>query len=123
MWLQDRALQTVHSGFAADATGGVLFLGDSGAGKSTSAVACALDGLHFLSDDYTVIEERAEGVWFGHSPYCSIFFKPAHLDERFPELASKAERNGLPSEAKILLYLQGLAPKSPLAGAAIEALA
>ncbi|NCC31698.1 MAG: hypothetical protein EOM24_06670 [Chloroflexia bacterium] len=49
--------QIVHAAAVGNATGGVLLIGNTGAGKSTTALSClAQDGLHFLSDDKCLVQ-------------------------------------------------------------------
>jgi hypothetical protein len=50
--LREFGWQIVHAAAVGTATGGVLLVGNTGAGKSTTALSClAQDGLRFLSDD------------------------------------------------------------------------
>ena len=48
---------------------GALVVGGPGAGKSTTALACAASGFGFLGDDHIGIEEADDGGFFGHSLY------------------------------------------------------
>jgi hypothetical protein len=69
--------------------GGVLLAGRGGSGKSTTAVACLLDGSWaYLADDYCVVRVGAE-IPTVHSLYCS-----AKLDHKtlaaFPALSDRA---------------------------------
>lgn len=66
VWCLDRGGQVVHAGLVAEGEVGALLVGEGGAGKSTTALACAAAGLRFLGDDFVVVEETAEG-WIGHS--------------------------------------------------------
>lgn len=50
-WTADHGLQLVHAAAVGHATGGLLLVGRSGSGKSTTALACLEAGLGFAGDD------------------------------------------------------------------------
>lgn len=50
-WAADHGLQMVHAAAVGHATGGLLLVGRSGSGKSTTALACLDAGLGFSGDD------------------------------------------------------------------------
>lgn len=52
-------LQFVHGAAVAIGDRAVLLAGAAGSGKSTTALACALDGLGYLADDYCAVEPGA----------------------------------------------------------------
>jgi len=53
--------QVVHAAAVGNADGGVLLVGGTGAGKSTTALSClAQEGLHFLSDDKCLVRLAPE---------------------------------------------------------------
>jgi hypothetical protein len=58
-----RGMVPLHAACVGRGRRGLLLLGDSGAGKSTMSLACALDGCAFLSDDGVFAE--AEGKLHG----------------------------------------------------------
>lgn len=66
-WTGRDGMQLVHAGAVGDASGAALLAGAGGAGKSCTAIACALAGLSYVSDDYCVIESgtgaRARSVF------------------------------------------------------------
>lgn len=54
--LQEFGWQIVHAAAVGTDAGGVLLIGNTGAGKSTTALSClAQDGLRFLSDDKCLV--------------------------------------------------------------------
>jgi hypothetical protein len=55
-WLASRGVQMLHVAAVGDASGAALLVGAGGAGKSTSALACAHRGLGFLGDDLCVVD-------------------------------------------------------------------
>ncbi|MBU3728297.1 MAG: hypothetical protein FGM37_03485 [Phycisphaerales bacterium] len=54
-WTGGHGMQLVHAGAVGDASGGALLAGAGGSGKSCTALACALAGMSYVSDDYCVI--------------------------------------------------------------------
>ncbi len=60
-WLESPTVQLVHAGAVALDGRGVLIVGVSGRGKSTTALACAQSGFSFLGDDMCVVEAGSGG--------------------------------------------------------------
>lgn len=54
-WGADRGLRLVHAAAVGHASGGLLLVGRSGSGKSTTALACLEAGLGFAGDDYCLL--------------------------------------------------------------------
>ena len=54
-WLRAQGCQLVHAAAVGTAQGGVLIVGQGGAGKSTTALACLLAGMRYVADDYCVV--------------------------------------------------------------------
>jgi len=69
-WLQTRGVVTVHAAAVACEGRAALIVGDSGSGKSTTALACAAAGFGFLGDDQVAIT-RDEGRAVVHSLFAS----------------------------------------------------
>jgi hypothetical protein len=84
-WLSSSGMQLVHAGAAGVTGGGVLFVGKSGSGKSTSTLACLEAGMQYAGDDYVVV--ASEPVPTVHALYSSGKLDPGQM-ARFPELAS-----------------------------------
>jgi hypothetical protein len=57
-----RGIQIVHGASVAINGRAVLLAGNGGAGKSTTALACALAGFEYLGDDYCAVEPAAGKV-------------------------------------------------------------
>jgi hypothetical protein len=53
----------VHAAAVGDTSGVVLLIGAGGSGKSTSALACLLDGMTFLGDDYVALTFDPDLAW------------------------------------------------------------
>lgn len=85
-WLQSRGVVTVHAAAVACDGRAALIVGDSGSGKSTTALVCAAAGLGFLGDDQVAIS------WSGGTATAHSLFASARVDglgeqvwEAFPE--------------------------------------
>jgi len=85
VWYRDHGVQQLHAGLVAHEGKGVLFIGQSGSGKSTCTLACALDGFDYLGDDHNGLQMTGDGRCLGHSFYNAARIGPTHLDH-FPEL-------------------------------------
>jgi len=108
-WHNDRGVQMVHAGLVAQHGNGVLFVGKSGCGKSTSALACLSAGFDFLSEDYVGLQRLDDGSFIGHSLYNSVFLSPDHL-ARFPALIPYV-MEGMPHEEKSAVVLSQVFPE------------
>jgi hypothetical protein len=84
-WAALRDIQLVHGGFVARRGQGALLLGASGAGKSTSALACLCAGFSYLGDDVVGLQERDDGSFVGHSLFGFGKLERSHA-ERLPML-------------------------------------
>jgi hypothetical protein len=56
VWLSRRGIQLVHGGAVGTTAGGVLVVGKSGAGKSTTALSCLDSELSYAGDDYILVK-------------------------------------------------------------------
>lgn len=84
-WYRDRGVQPLHAALVSRGGRGVLFVGVSGSGKSTCALACALAGFEYLGDD-TVGFALVDDECVGHAVYASARIDDTMI-ERFPALA------------------------------------
>jgi hypothetical protein len=101
-WLGLHGVQLLHAGAVGTPQGGVLLAGRSGAGKSTTALACVVAGLSYAGDDYCAIAAHPRPM--AHSLYNSAKLNWADL-HRFPQLPDVARRAG---DEKALVFLQAL---------------
>jgi hypothetical protein len=93
--------QPLHSGAVGSGGCGVLVAGRSGAGKSTTTLACLEAGMDFVGDDYVLVDVDRH---VAHGLYCTAKLEPNNLS-RFPELTaliSNADRLGT---QKAMLHL------------------
>jgi len=82
-WAAPTTLQPVHAGAVGRGGHGVLVAGNSGAGKSTTTLACLEAGLDYAGDDYVLVDVESATV---HSLYGTAKVEPENLG-RFPALA------------------------------------
>jgi hypothetical protein len=109
-WHNDRAIQLTHAGLVARNGNGILLVGKSGSGKSTTSLACVTAGFDYLSEDYVGLESCPDGSFMGHSIYNSVFAKTTHL-ARFEELFPHAIKGRLPHEEKSVIILSRIFPE------------
>ena len=102
-WLGDQDVQFVHAGLIESDGHGILFVGNGGAGKSTSSISCLLGGLGYLGDDFVALEERHDR-FLGHGLFASCLLDNHHI-RRFPDLLPHARNAHHAHEDKMVLYL------------------
>lgn len=105
--LADRSLALAHSAAVGTGRGGVLIVGKSGAGKSTTALACVASGWSLVSDDYCVLTTQG-------APSAHGLFRFAKLEDRATRLlpdVSRPEEPGFESHPKRIIALDRLAPE------------
>jgi hypothetical protein len=68
-WATDHSMAMLHASCVATDGGAAIVAGRSGAGKSTTAVTCALAGFRFLGDDVCIVELDADGGPVVHALY------------------------------------------------------
>jgi len=61
-WARDQGLVTCHAAAVADGDAGLLLCGSSGAGKSTTTLACLAAGMRAAGDDYVLVEPGAPPI-------------------------------------------------------------
>ena len=108
-WCNDYGVQVIHAGLVVHQGQGILFVGKSGAGKSTSALACLCAGFGYLSEDFVGLQRLPDGSFLGHSLYNSVFLETGHLT-RFPSLLSYIIK-GRPDEEKSVVLLSQAFPE------------
>ena len=119
-WLEDRGVQFVHSGLITHAGKGVLFVGNGGAGKSTSSISCLRAGMGYLGDDFIGLGVE-DGRFIGHGLYASCLLNVHHI-RRFPDLQPLAHAPNYDFEEKFVLYLTEAFPACLRQRVAIDAL-
>jgi hypothetical protein len=94
--LEMQHVVAVHAACVVKDGHGVLFVGNSGAGKSSLAYACARRGWTYVSDDATCLVRRRPGRQVLGNPH-GFRFRPT-VTTLFPELRGRIKlRNGKPT--------------------------
>lgn len=102
-WLEERNVQFLHAGLVSHNDAGLLFVGNGGAGKSTSSICCLRAGMGYLGDDFVGFSQDGQ-EFTGHGLYASCLLDSHHL-QRFPDLIPLAHAPHFESEHKHVLYL------------------
>jgi len=106
-WTGACGLRIVHAGCVGTAAGATLLVGRGGSGKSSTSVLAALAGLHFVSDDYCLLEDGPEPV--AHALFGSAKIHVDHLD-RLPPLQAAAVLRPVEAGEKAILLMEQAAP-------------
>lgn len=108
-WLAAQRQAYVTHGAAIGLGGcGLLFAGNGGQGKSTTALACAAAGWDFASDDLVVLARNRDGTYTAHSLYATGRLHPAQA-ARFPSLVENWDSTLSPEDNKLTLFPRGTA--------------
>ncbi len=99
--LEHLYLAPIHAGCVRFQDRGVLLCGDSGAGKSSLAYACARRGWTFVSDDTSALVRSRKDLTVVGNPY-QVRFREAAVD-LFPELGRQAPTRRATGELAIEL--------------------
>jgi hypothetical protein len=119
--LSDSGRHVMHAGMVAAGQRGALVVGRGGAGKSTTVVSCACDGLAYLGDDAIALEESADGNFRGHSLFGSALLDLWML-RRFPKLAAVSRETDAANGDKRLVILAEAMPETLTAVAPVTAI-
>jgi hypothetical protein len=106
-WLPARGRAVVHGSGVGTAAGGVLLLGSSDSGKSTTALACVEAGFSYLGDDLCAVTLDPRPTL--HSVYCSAKILDADLG-RFARFADHVVNPDRRMPQKAIAYLNGWGP-------------
>ncbi len=100
-WLGKQGRFFVHGAAVGNEENGVLILGHGGAGKSTTALTCLEDGMHYAGDDYCLVSLHAAPLV--HSVYGTGKLATEEID-RFPMLAPAADTRDRPENEKAVFF-------------------
>jgi hypothetical protein len=117
-WAGDRGTLLVHGGAVGRSDGGVLVVGQGGAGKSTTALACLGSPLQYAADDYCLLDPGPE-PWV-HSLYCTGKTDASGL-ARLPFLAPMVSNRDRGVDEKALCSLHEHVPGALTAGFPLRA--
>lgn len=102
-WMSARRRIYLHGGAVGAGGKGVLVAGRSGAGKSTSSLACLAGGMDYLADDYCLV--NPDGQPSVSSLYNSAKLKGEADLARFPQLAADVQNSGQLEREQPFLFL------------------
>jgi len=117
-WAADRGTLLVHGGAVGRSDGGVLVVGQGGAGKSTTALACLQSPLQYAADDYCLVDPGPR-PWV-HSLYCTGKTDVTGL-ARLPFLAPMVSNRDRGIDEKALCALHDHVPGALTAGFPLRA--
>lgn len=106
-WFIPTPLSFIHSGGVGNKTGGVILGGVSGAGKSTTTLACLESDLSYLGDDFLIVNSETMEV---HSLYQNAKIEIKNTF-RFPHLQTHISNPNAVAPEKHLLWIHDLKPK------------
>jgi hypothetical protein len=118
-WFQARQMQLTHAAAVSWEGKGLVLAGKGGSGKSTTTLACLLDGWGYLSEDYVLIEAQTGPL--AHSIYQSAKWRPAtrHMFPGFDRFIVNPETA---DSEKALVYYQDIFPRQMTAKAELVAI-
>ncbi len=105
LWSKRADLNIFHAGCVANYEHAVLFVGQGGKGKSTSAIQCLSGGLNYLGDDYVLVNLKNTPI--AYSIYCSGKLHAHHL-KNFPALTEITNPGIVDIDNKPIIYLNDL---------------
>lgn len=119
-WMRESEVYSLHAGAVGTAEGGVLLVGKSGSGKSTSTLACLQsEQLLYAGDDYVAVETGAAP--HVHSLYSSGKVMPDHV-QRLPFLLPAVSNADDLGEEKAVVYVHEEWPRAITTGFPLKAL-
>lgn len=118
-WMRAQQVYFVHAGAVGTANGGVLLAGKGGSGKSTTALACLVARMRYVSDDYCLVRPKP-------APYAFNVYNSAKINsdslKLLPQLNKLAAASDLRIEDKKILFLDDTHGMQVAAGLAIKAI-
>jgi hypothetical protein len=119
LWLDRRGVQLVHSAAVGRPDGAALIVGNAGAGKSSTALACLPSELGHLGEDYCLVTP-------GDPPVVSSLYSSAKVDRatraRMPWLDPLIDTMPTATQPKALLDIYSNLPEKVIRAAPLRAL-
>jgi hypothetical protein len=108
----------VHAAAIGDENGVILLAGKGGAGKTTTTIACVLDGMRFVGDNYVLASFEPEPVV--HALYRNVKLRPGTL-ELLPELESAVDSLDIEEGEKYIVDVGRWRPEQVVSGVPVRA--
>ena len=118
-WLRDQGVQETHAGSVGTPDGGVLVVGRSGSGKSTTALSALQSTLGYAGDDYVAV--ALEPTPWVHSLYSSGKLMADHV-ARLPFLVPALANGSELEREKAVVYVHEYWPENVVAGFPLRAI-
>lgn len=118
-WANMRGLQFAHAGAVGLTDGGVLIVGKSGVGKSTTTLACLGSELVYAGDDHVLLAKEPQA--YAHSMYCSAKLEADQISN-LPHLEPLIENSTSLDEEKALLFTHRAYPEKVSQGFPVRAI-
>jgi hypothetical protein len=118
-WLRDRGVHQLHAGAVGTPEGGVLLVGKSGSGKSTSTLATLSSDLRYAGDDYVAVSQG--DVPEVHSLYSSGKLMSDHV-QRLPFLLPTLDNASRLDEEKAVVFINERWPSNISTGFPLRAI-
>lgn len=112
-WLRDQGVQQLHAASVGNPEGGVLVVGRSGSGKSTTALSVLGSALGYAGDDYVAV--ALEPTPWVHSLYGSGKLMADHV-ARLPYLLPALANGSELEREKAVVYVHEHWPENVAAG-------
>lgn len=87
---------------------GYLFLGESGSGKSSTALSLVRQGWHYVSDDALLVRPSADGIEV--LAFRRHFYLDSVLSHKFPEIAPHLKGSAMGDHTKRFLDVEAVYP-------------
>jgi hypothetical protein len=117
-WLDSLGAQRLHAGAVGNESGGVVIVGKSGSGKSTTALSALDSPLAYAGDDCVAVATDPEP--FVYSLYNTGKLHPGHL-EKFEELRPAVSNLGGLDYEKAIVYIHAHFPEKTASGFPLRA--
>jgi hypothetical protein len=117
-WLRGRGMQLLHAGAVGHENGGVVLVGKSGSGKSTTTLSCLDADLRYAGDDYVAVSLGTDPHI--HGLYSSGKLMPDHV-ERLPFLLDALANPQVLDVEKAVVYVHEQWPGHMSAGFPLRA--
>jgi len=118
-WLRDRGQYMLHAGAVGTPWGGVLLVGKSGSGKSTSTLTALQSDLGYAGDDHIAVSFEPQ-PWV-HGLFSSGKLVPDHV-RRLPFLRSALPDGDPPEGSKAVVYVHEQWPRNISRGFPLKAI-